>query len=218
MRPVRNGVRMDVMQQVMQWLVAMVDQFGYFGLFFIGMIEAVPVPAELVVIPAGYLAEQGELNFALVLVASVSGTTCGATLNYWLARRFGRGLFLRFGRFVMLNDSKLAKLERFFMTHGPVSIFLGRLVPGVRHYLFLPAGLAAMPLRKFIGFTALGALIWNTVLVTLGYHVGKNEALVKHYLPLITKGAAVFIVVVVVIYLWRHSRTDHKSSAAVEEK
>lgn len=202
---------MDVMQQVMEWLVGTVDQFGYGGLFFIGLIEAVPVPAELVVIPAGYLAQQGELNFALVLLASVTGTTCGATLNYWLARRFGRGLFLRFGRYVLLHDHKLAKLERFFVTHGPVSIFLGRLVPGVRHYLFLPAGLAAMKPRKFIGYTFLGAAIWNTVLVTLGYHVGRNEALVKQYLPLITKGAAAFIVVVAVIYIWRHARITRRA-------
>ena len=140
---------MEFIEHLVNWLVQMVAQFGYGGLFLVTLVEAIPFPAELIIIPAGYLVEKGELNFILVILASTLGVTCGATLNYWLARKFGRELFVRFGKYVMLNDSKLAKLERFFMTHGPVSIFLGRLVPRVRHYLFVPAGLGAMPPKKF---------------------------------------------------------------------
>jgi len=180
-----------------------VGQLGYVGLFLAGLIEVFPLPAEVIVIPAGYLVQQGQMNLALVLLASGLGTTAGATLNYWLVRRFGRVLVLRFAHYLLLNESKLATLERFFFKHGPVSIFLGRLVPGVRHYLFLPAGLARMPALKFTIFTAMGAFLWTGVLVTLGYIIGKNQALAVQYLPMVKLSITLFIIVFVAFYALR---------------
>ncbi|OYW13927.1 MAG: hypothetical protein B7X02_01130, partial [Rhodospirillales bacterium 12-54-5] len=147
--------------EAMHWLVHMADQLGYFGLFVMTLIEStiIPMPIELTLIPAGYLVHQEKMNFLLALLASVLGTLAGSSCNYWLARKFGRGLLIRYGRYFMVNDEKLTKLEGFFRDHGVISTLTGRLLPGFRHCIALPAGLARMPFPKFLFYTGVGATI-----------------------------------------------------------
>jgi membrane protein DedA with SNARE-associated domain len=175
------------MHEFIQWLVEIVDQLGYVGIFIMTLIEStfVPIPAEVTMIPAGYLVQQGHMNFWGVFAASVAGTVIGAYINYWIAKHYGRRLFTKYGKFFMLTPKKLKKLEGFYKQHGSLSTFLGRLLPGIRHYISFPAGLAKMNLGKFFFYTSLGGAIWMAVLLFIGYKIGDNEDLVKALMPII---------------------------------
>lgn len=173
--------------EFIQWLVHITDTLGYVGVLIMTFIDAtvIPLPVEATLIPAGYLIQQGSMEFIPVLLISMIGTVGGAYLNYWLAKKYGRDLFIRYGRFFMMTDAKLAKLEQFFADHGAMSTFTGRLFPGLRHYISLPAGLARMDLKKFFIYSALGSFVLSTLLLLIGYYIGANEAEVKRYLPLV---------------------------------
>lgn len=202
----------NLLHQFVTWLVDFVYHLGYLGIFLMTFVEStfVPIPAEVTMIPAGYLVYQGKMDLLPVLVASILGTVGGAYFNYWLAKRYGRDLFIRYGKYLMMTPEKLDKLELFFYRHGAISTFTGRLLPGIRHYISFPAGLARMDLKKFVIYTALGGAIWMTVLVMLGYYIGENEDLMKIYLPKAKVGMVLIILLAGGIYIWRHRRR-HKA-------
>ncbi len=193
---------------LLEWLVTFVEDVGYWGIFFMTFIEStfIPIPAEATMLPAGYLVHQGKLNFWIVLMASIVGTVGGAYFNYWLAKRFGRDLFIRYGKYFMMTPAKMEKLERFFETHGAISTFTGRLIPGLRHYISFPAGLAKMRVVPFIGYTALGGSIWMFVLLVLGYKIGENQELAKVYMPWIKVVVVGVMAIGIALYVWVRRR------------
>lgn len=200
---------------VVLWLVAFVEHLGVLGIFIMTFLEStfMPIPSEITMIPAGYLIQQGKMDLISVLIASIIGTIGGAYFNYWIARKYGRGLFIRYGKYFMMTPLKLAKLESFFEKHGAISTFIGRLIPGIRHYISFPAGLAKMDLKKFVIYTALGGAIWMCVLIALGYYIGENKALMTTYLPIIKGGMFLFIVLLMAGYTWRRKRNLRREAA-----
>ena len=137
----------------------------------------VPVPSELVVAPAAYkAAEDGELSVFLIILFATIGADLGATINYVVARYLGRPVIYAFansrlGRLCLLNDKKIQKTEDFFNEHGAVGTLIGRLVPGIRHLISIPAGLAQMNYSRFLLYTTIGAGVWNIILAALGYYM-----------------------------------------------
>jgi len=126
------------------------------------------------------------MNIFLAVVFGILGSVAGALFNYFLASKFGRAFLLKYGKYIFVKEETLLKLEDFFEKHGHISTFNGRLIPGIRQYISLPAGLANMHLGKFTLYTALGAGIWVVVLALLGYFLGQNEDLIHKYLKEIT--------------------------------
>jgi membrane protein DedA with SNARE-associated domain len=165
-----------------------------------------PFPSEVVVPPAGYLAARGEMSLPLVIGAGIAGSLLGALFNYWLAVAWGRPFFERFGRYFLVSAKNLDRADRFFAEHGHISTFVGRLLPGIRQYISLPAGIARMNLGLFALFTGLGAGIWVVILALVGYYIGNNQALVQHYLHQILLGLAGFALLLTVVYVLRHRR------------
>jgi len=194
-----------MMHEIAQWIVDAIGGVGYVGIFILMFLEStfVPVPSEVVMIPAGYLAQKGEMNFIIATLMGVFGSLGGALFNYYFAARYGRVFLLRYGKYILLSPEKLEKLEHFFNKHGEISTFSGRLILGVRHLISLPAGYARMNLVKFSVYTTLGSAIWVLVLMFLGYFVGSNEALIEHYLGRATMIALGAIVLIAVIYVWK---------------
>lgn len=172
------------MEEIILWIVAWVKSMGYVGIFVMTMIEStfVPVPAEITMIPAGYLVQQGEMNGTILLLCATSGTITGALINYAIAYHLGRRLIMRYGKYFFVPEHKLIKMEHYFDKHGAISTFVGRLLPGIRHYISFPAGLARMKLKLFVLYTTLGGAIWLLILFTCGYYIGENEALIKQYI------------------------------------
>lgn len=200
--------------ELAQWLVEMVQGFGYAGIVILMAVESsfIPFPSEVVMIPAGYLASKGEMNLGLVIVSGLSGSMIGAYVNYFGALWIGRRLLIRYGRYVLISPETLEKVDRFFLAHGAISTFSGRLIPGVRQLISIPAGLGRMHLGIFSLYTALGAGLWGALLAFLGYWIGGNEALISEYLKELTAGALVFVVGLVIFYIfWRQKRSSPSS-------
>ncbi len=166
------------------WLADTILALGYPGIIFLMAVESsfIPFPSEIVMPPAGYLVHQGQLGWIPVIASGIIGSLLGALINYFLAQRFGRPFFLRFGRYVFLKPEHIERAERFFQVHGEITTFVGRLIPVIRQLISLPAGMARMPLGKFCLYTCLGSGIWITVLTVVGYLVGQNKDLLAEYL------------------------------------
>ena len=183
-------------------LVDLIFDWGYLGIFIMMAIESsfIPFPSEIVLVPAGYLASKDEMSITYIMMSAVSGSLVGAFVNYYLAFTLGRKFLLRYGKYFFISPEALDKMERYFKKHGHISTFSGRLVPGIRQLISIPAGLAKMNLLEFTLFTTLGAGIWALILTLLGYYIGENEALIKEYLKQITIAVVALLLVIGVIY------------------
>ena len=197
-----------MIEQTITWLVEFVHSLGYLGLFVATFLEStfVPLPSEVTMVPAGYLVQQGIWNLWITLFLAISGTILGSMTNYYIAYYLGRRFFLKFGKYIHFNEHRMSQLDNYFVSHGEISIFTARLIPGVRHVISFPAGLAKMHLKKFVLLTGLGGGLWMTVLLFLGYTIGGNKALVKQYVPYIALSAITLVCVLVAVYVARHRR------------
>ncbi len=193
-----------MLHDIINYIVQIVGDLGYFGILFMMFLESsfFPFPSEVVMIPAGYLASKGELNLYIVLFLGLIGSILGALLNYFIAIKFGRIIIIKYGKYFFLNEESLNKIEVFFIKHGEISTFTGRLIPGLRQYISFPAGLAKMNLIKFVFFTSLGAFIWIMVLTMLGYFLGDNESLIKEYLPNILYTTLASVAILICVYVF----------------
>ncbi len=189
--------------QIIGWIVDTVGLWGYPGIIVLMFLESsfFPFPSEVVVPPAGYLAAQGEMSLSLVIASGILGSLLGACFNYWLAVKWGRPLFERYGRYFLISHAALERSDQFFARHGHISTFVGRLLPGIRQYISLPAGLARMNLGLFVLFTSLGAGIWVVILALTGYFIGNNQELISQYLHQIMIAVAVLCLLLVVGYV-----------------
>ena len=162
--------------EFINFIVQTVGEWGYAGIFLMMFLESsfFPFPSEVAMIPAGYLAHQGQMSLVLAWCAGTAGSLAGAVFNYYLCYFFGRELVLKYGKYVGITKVKMRKFEAFFKRHGEISTFNCRLIPGIRQYISLPAGLAKMNLFKFSLYTTLGAGIWVAILLAVGWYLGKN--------------------------------------------
>ncbi len=194
--------------QATEFLVSFVERLGYFGIFFMTLIEStfIPIPAELTMIPAGYLVHEGHLDFTLVLIASVSGSVAGGYINYWIAVHYGKSLLLKHPKIFMMSNEKFAKVEEYFKDHGGISVFTGRLLPAVKHYIGFPAGLANMKVSKYLFYCLLSGILWMGILLTLGYMIGEHSHLIKPYLFYVKVGLVTFAALLISVYMFRHYR------------
>lgn len=189
---------------IIEWIVSVVSQLGYPGIMIMMFLESsfFPFPSEVVMVPAGYLASQGEMNLYVAIAMGVLGSWGGALLNYYLAVYLGRPFLLRWGKYFFLTEDKFLKVEGFFRRHGEISTFTGRLITVVRQYISFPAGLARMNIWRFLFYTGLGAGIWVTILVWIGYIAGRNEELIKQYSHQATIGVLVFCGILISGYVF----------------
>jgi len=194
-----------MIHEIAETIVSYIGDMGYWGIFALMFLESTffPFPSEIIMIPAGYLAYKGDMNIYMVISTGILGSIAGALFNYYLAMHFGRKFILRYGRYFFIKEETLDKLESFFTKHGELSTFNGRLIPGIRQLISLPAGLARMNVGKFIIYSGLGAGIWVVVLTLLGYLLGSNEALVSQYLQSATIIALISVVLITIFYLVR---------------
>ncbi|MCE9615149.1 MAG: DedA family protein [Lentisphaerae bacterium] len=208
-----------MLHSVIEWIVNTVGQWGYPGIVVMMFLESscFPFPSEVVMIPAGYLSSGAyltspgyvaghEMNAWAAISMGIIGSWLGALFNYYLALWLGRPLLLKWGKYLLISEKNFEKGERFFQRHGEISTFTGRLIPVVRQYVSLPAGIARMHMGHFLFFTGLGAGIWVSVLTWIGYVAGQNEALIRKYSHTATILALCGCGAIVALYVWRHRR------------
>ena len=201
----------EYLYEIIDWIVSTVSSLGYPGVFVLMLLESsfIPFPSEVIMVPAGYLAFKGEMNIVIVILCGLIGSLAGALINYYLAKSLGRSLLLRYGSYVMFKEETLLKMEDFFSRHGHISTFTGRLIPVIRQYISIPAGLARMNLAIFCFYTSLGAGIWVIILTLLGFYIGENESLLKAYLRDIIIALLTLCTIGVLIYWYRQRSTSN---------
>lgn len=197
-----------MLENIINYLVSLVADWGYLGIFLLMALESsfFPFPSEVVMIPAGYLVYTGQMNLYLAFGAGALGSLAGAIFNYYLCYFFGRAFILKYGKYIGITDEKMTKFERFFNKYGEISTFNCRLIPGIRQYISLPAGLAKMNIFTFSLYTTLGAGIWVAILIAIGYYIGDQKELIKEYLTQITICLLIAVAIITIIYLYIQKR------------
>ena len=195
-----------MLHDIIDFIVSSVSSWGYVGIFVMMFLESsfFPFPSEVAMIPAGYLAHKGEMSLALTFISGTLGSLLGAIFNYYLCYFFGREIILKYGKFVGITHEKMDKFEAFFNKHGEISTFNSRLIPGIRQYISLPAGLAKMNIFRFCLFTTLGAGIWCAVLLEVGYFLGTNPD--KQTLLTITIALLAVVAMISAIYIFKQRK------------
>jgi len=169
-----------LLHQFSDWYLSTLSQGGYWLIAGLMVLEStlVPIPSEVIIPPAAYLAHtQGEFSFLGVVLAGTAGSWVGASVMYWAARLLGRPVIVRYGRYVGLGQAKIELAERWCAHYGPPGVFLSRLLPVIRHLIGIPAGILRMEFRWYSLATLLGSLLWCSVLAWLGTAVGQHPEL-----------------------------------------
>ncbi|KAB0664475.1 DedA family protein [Oryzomonas japonica] len=198
------------MHALIQWLLHTIGTMGYPGIFLLMLMESsvIPVPSELVMPPAGYLAFQGKMNLVAVILCGTLGSLVGAYANYFASRYLGRPLIIRYGKYVLIPPEKFERVERFFLQHGEISTFIGRLLPVVRHLISIPAGLSGMGHLRFSLYTLAGAGLWCSILAVIGYAIGENQQLIMQYSHRALAWVIGFSSILIAVYVWRYRRRN----------
>ena len=197
-----------MIHQLAQTIVGYIGDIGYFGIFLLMFLESTffPFPSEIIMIPAGYLAFKGEMSIYIIILVGILGSLVGALFNYYFALKFGRKFIISYGKYFLVSPKTLDKLEEFFAKYGDISTFSGRLIPGIRQLISLPAGLAKMDMKKFLLYSGLGSGIWVIFLTILGFVVGENQDLISKYLKDATIIALIFIAIITIIYIIKRKK------------
>ncbi|MCR5678694.1 MAG: DedA family protein [Prevotella sp.] len=208
----------------MNWLL---NNLTYPNILLLMLLEStvIPVPSELVVAPAAYHAAGGGLNVVLVVLVATIGAAIGATINYVVALYVGRPVIYKFanskwGKMCLLNQEKVEKSERYFDNHGVAATLTGRLIPGIRHLISIPAGLARMNYWKFLAYTTLGAGAWHTILAALGWYLhsivpeSELNSTIEKYNHYIVLAIVALVLLAVAVLIIRHYRKKSKNKNA----
>jgi len=195
------------------YLVNFINEIGYLGIFIGMFLEStiVPIPSELIMIPAGIASAKGVINFYTALLAGTSGNILGALFSYYLSKLFGRAILVKIGKYFLIKESTLKKIDNFFYNHGSISVFIGRLLPGFRHFISIPAGIANMNLNKFFLYTSLGSSIWTFILILLGFLIGENQELIENNLhKIILVTLSLCLILIVIYHFFNYKKINKK--------
>lgn len=210
----------EIIQAITSWYM---NHLNYWTITLLMTVESsfIPFPSEVVIPPAAWKAAEGELNIILVIVFGTIGSILGALINYYIALWIGRPLVYKFaesklGHMLLLDGKKVEKAEAYFRKKGNISTLIGRLIPGVRQLISIPAGLVRMNLKSFLLYTTIGAGIWNIVLAVIGYFAQGQADLVDKYSSELSL-AIIILAVLFIGYIIYRTFIKKKKVTAVEE-
>ena len=201
----------------MNIITTLLSNLNYPTIFFLMLLEStvVPVPSEFVVTPAAYHAASGSLNVFLIILFATLGADVGASINYFVALYVGRPVIYKFanskwGKMCLLNQKKVEKSEQYFDNHGVVATLTGRLIPGIRHLISIPAGLARMTYWKFLLYTTIGAGAWHAILAALGWYLAtivpedQLDAKIEEYNHYIVWTILAIVAIAIIYFVVKH--------------
>lgn len=201
---------------IVSWLssfaLSVIDKIGYAGIFFLSLIESagIPVPSEIVVPFSGFLSLRGDFVLWKVILVATLANYVGSIILYLIGRSGARWLIERYGKYVLISRRDLEIGDAWFERHGLKVVFWGRLLPIVRTFVSLPAGVAKVNFRNFTVFTLAGALLWNTVLAIVGYKAGENWNILSSYFHKLDYLIITATIILIVFYIYRHTKSKNK--------
>ncbi|MFC4454654.1 DedA family protein [Deinococcus sonorensis] len=195
-----------------EWTLDLMDRLGYLGIMLLMILENLfpPLPSELILPAAGFSAARGDLNLIGVVLAGAAGSVLGTLPLYYLGRAVGEERLVRwadrYGRWLTVSGKEIRKADDWFDRHGQKAVLFGRMVPGIRSLLSLPAGMSDMPLPRFLLYSAIGSGLWATLLSGAGYLLGDHYDRVQQYVGPIGSGLLGLLVVLAVVWVVRRHR------------
>ena len=205
---------MDFLHNSLQLIEQYMYQYGYWAVFFGVMLEnaGVPVPGETILLVAGYLCSKGDLHIGLVMLVAATGAVVGDNIGFAIGHHYGRGILLRFGRFVFLTPKRLEHIEDYFTRYGNKTILFARFVTGLRVFAGPLAGASKMEWRVFFAYNVAGAVLWSIVITSLGYVFGQSLPLLVKWLRV--SGTILLVAAIIIgVIIWR-IRAHRKSRFA----
>jgi membrane protein DedA with SNARE-associated domain len=204
---------------VINWIVDIINTMGYPGIAALMFLENVfpPIPSEVIMSFAGFSSAQGNLSFTGILLAGTLGSVASSLPLYYAGRFIGeerlKSLADRYGKWVMVSSRDVERSIAWFEKHGNKAVFFGRLVPGVRSLISVPAGIARMNLVTFLFYSFLGTALWTALLAYIGRVLGENYAQIEHYLDPLTYGALGALAIIAVLWVWKRRKSLVRSTA-----
>lgn len=190
-----------MVEHIINILIVILGKLGYLGTF-LGMLfesACIPIPSEIILPLGGYLSFKGSLNLIVTIIVGTCGGTCGSIIAYLIGAKGGRPLVEKYADKLHLSKEKIENSDTMFNKYGDKIIFISRLLPIIRTFISLPAGITKMNFTKFVTYTFVGSAIWSTILVYLGYVMGENWETIRsyyHYLDI----AVLIVIIGFIIY------------------
>ena len=193
-------VLLEILGPIVEAITSFISATGYAGIFGLMLLESalIPIPSEIIMPFSGFLAAGSRLDPVGVILAGTFGNLAGSVLTYFLGLKVGRAFLLKYGRYILFKKNHLELTERWFEKYGDKMSFAGRLLPAIRTYVSLPAGLGVTNFKKFIVYTFAGSLIWNSILTYIGMQLGSNWKNIDKYSIYLDVVAAIVIAAFIV--------------------
>lgn len=205
------------MDAMSQWVLDIMQQLGYAGVVLLMFLENVfpPIPSEIIMPAAGFAAARGELSLTGVIIAGGVGSVLGAVVLYYVGRLLNEDRLIaltdRYGKWLLLSSDDIRQADDWFDRHGPKIVFFGRLLPGVRSLLSIPAGMANMPMGQFLLYTSLGTTLWSGLLAVAGYQLGANYEQIEGWIGPISQIILAICILLAVIFILRRVQKRRSS-------
>jgi membrane protein DedA with SNARE-associated domain len=211
------AIVIEFLKPLVEFIMSFIAQLGYTGIFFLMILESalIPIPSEIIMPFSGFLSSTGRLDPLLVTLSGSLGNLVGSILTYYLGIKAGRKFILKYGRYILFKKEHLESTENLFERYGDRISFAGRLLPGIRTYVSLPAGIGKTNFTKFVAYTFAGSLIWNSVLTYVGMSLGSNWKNIDKYSTYLDVAA---LLAVAVFVTWFVYKTKRKTKAITKER
>jgi len=196
----------ELVSYISEWALVVIRKTGYAGIFLLSALEsaAIPIPSEVVIPFSGFLAASGRFNIWLIVLTATLANLAGSIILFWIGRSGGRWILERYGKYVLIHKHDMERGDKWFAKYGNKAVFWSRMLPVVRTFISLPAGVSGMNFSRFFLLTILGSLPWNAGLAFIGYKTGENWNILHGYFRKADIFIVLFIVVLIVVYLWKH--------------
>ena len=192
-----------------EFIISMMNQFGYIGVFHLIAIENIfpPIPSEVILLFGGFMTTYSKLNIVLMIIFATLGSLIGAIVLYYVGKilnkeRLKKIVSGKIGKILRLKNSDIDKADQWFDTKGNKTVFFCRFVPIVRSLISIPAGMSEMPMGKFLLYTTVGSLIWNTVLIILGAIVGENWTSILNIFDTYSHIVAILLIIIFIVFIY----------------
>jgi membrane protein DedA with SNARE-associated domain len=211
------AIVIEFLKPLVEFIMSFIAQLGYTGIFFLMILESalIPIPSEIIMPFSGFLSSTGRLDPLLVTLSGSLGNLVGSVLTYYLGIKAGRKFILKYGRYILFKKEHLESTEKLFERYGDRISFAGRLFPGIRTYVSLPAGIGKTNFTKFVAYTFAGSLIWNSMLTYVGMSLGSNWKNIDKYSTYLDVAA---LLAVAVFVIWFVYKTKRKTKAITKER
>jgi len=197
---------MSIIEKIITWALALIIKFGYGGIFLTMSLEsaAIPIPSEVVLPFSGFLSFSAQLNFWWVVIIATLANITGAIITYYIGLGGGRPLLERYGRYILIHQDDIEKVENWLGRYGGRTALLVRVLPGVRTFSSLVLGAGRLKFNKFFWYTLLGSFLWNLALAYVGFVAGKNWDFLQPYFRRFEMAILVLAVVIIAILIYKH--------------